>query len=436
MKKDNKRSNRVVKIIITVLIILVLLCCVPVIILAVKYHRTSYINEAPVERSDSYVRPEYPEVIIGSDGISDLPEETEEPITEPETETELVTETEPVTDTEPEDTTYRAPRDTEAPTIETARPKPATDDTKAPTTTKPSETTKPSAPVTTKTAETTESKNNSFGTSPNAVSVYSKKYPMYSVKQKNKDIINILVMGTDARDVTIERGRSDTMLIVSYNKKTAEVKMVSLLRDALVPIQDHDWNRLNTAYAFGGAGLAINTMNDLFGLDLQNFVVIDFTGAAEFIDKIGGVDVNLTKAEVDYYSAFIHQDLVVGMNHMDSKLAMAHMQNRTTDSDFGRARRQRDVITAVMNKILTGMSITEISDLIDYAMTIVKTNIPATTLVSLATSVLSNASKLSFSSQQVPYADSYQFAWYNRMAILSFDIDEAAERLCEFIYGE
>ena len=428
MKNESKKKGRAVKIIITALIILILLCIIPVIIVLVKYHRTSYINETPVERSDSYVRPEYPEIIIGSEGITDMTDESEEPITEPVTETETETETEPVTDEVTEaDTTYRAPRDTQPPTIETARPTPVT--TAA-------STDKPSTTQSTTKAETTENKNNSFGTATNAVSVYSKKYPIYSVAQKNKDIINILVMGTDARDVTIERGRSDTMLIVSYNKKTAEVKLVSLLRDALVPIQDHDWNRLNTAYAFGGAGLAINTMNDLFGLDLQNFVVIDFTGAAEFIDKIGGVDVTLTQAEVNYYSNFINQDLVVGVNHMDSTLAMTHMRNRSTDNDFGRARRQRDVIMAVMKKIMTGMSITEISNLIDYAMTIVKTNIPATTLVSLAASILADASKLTFSSQQVPYADSYQFAWYKQMAILSFDIDEAAKRVNEFIYGK
>lgn len=367
--KNEKKKGRAAKIIITVLIILILLCLIPVVIVLVKYHRTSYINEAPVERSDSYVRPEYPEVITGSEGITDFPDESDETTTEPITETEETTAetTEAVT----EETTYRAPRDTQPPNVETARPKPTTTQPSTGTTT-----TKPSD-QTTKT-ETTANPNNSFGTATNAVSVYSKKYPIYSVAQKNKDIINILVMGTDARDVTIERGRSDTMLIVSYNKKTAEVKLVSMLRDALVPIEDHDWNRLNTAYAFGGAGLAINTMNDLFGLDLQNFVVIDFTGAAEFIDKIGGVDVTLTKAEVDYYSAFIKQDLVVGVNHMDSELAMTHMRNRSTDNDFGRARRQRDVITAVMKKITTGMSLTEISELIDYAMTIVKTNIPAT----------------------------------------------------------
>lgn len=414
MNKEKKKSRRAVKILVAVLIILILLCCIPIIVLIAKYHRTSYINEAPVERSDSFVRPEYPEIIEGSEGISDIVE-TESEVYESEysTESESSADSYEITENEQAETTAR---ETQPPTIETAPPK--------------NTTVQPSKAVS---SETTANPNNSFGTAKNAVSVYSKNYPMYSVEQKDKDVINILVMGTDSRDVTVERGRSDTMLVVSYNKKTAEVKMVSFLRDSLVPIENHDWNRLNTAYAYGGAGLAVNTINDLFGLDLQNFVVIDFKGTAEFIDKIGGVDVNLAQAEIDYYSNFIFEDLTVGLNHMDSKLAMAHMQNRTTDSDFGRARRQRDVIMAVMNKVIN-MPIGEISDLIDYCMSIVKTNISASTLVSLAASVLSSASELSFSSQQVPYADSYKNAWYKNMAILSFDIDEAARRVNEFLY--
>lgn len=418
-----KKNKRAVTVVVAAVVILLLLICIPIIILLVKYHRTSYINEVPVERSDSFVMPEYPEIIEGSEGITDIEETSEfvETSIAENDDTETTAEPETIVETSAETTS----RETQAPVIETA-----------PVYTKPTQT-PPSSSGTSNavTQQPTVNSNNSFGNSANAVSVYSKNYPLYSVEQKDKNIINILVMGTDSRDVTVERGRSDTMLVVSYNKKTAEVKMVSFLRDALVPIENHDWNRLNTAYAYGGAGLAVNTINDLFGLDLQNFVVVDFNGAKEFIDKIGGVDVTLTQAEIDYYSNFINQELVVGVNHMDSQLAMAHMQNRTTDSDFGRARRQRDVVTAVMKKVTT-MSITEISSLIDYAMSIVKTNISASTLVSLAVSVLADASNLSFSTQQVPYADSYQYAWYKNMAILSFDIDDAAKRVGEFIYGE
>ena len=80
--------------------------------------------------------------------------------------------------------------------------------------------------------------NNSFGRSSNAKNVYGST-PIYKVEQKDPDIINILVLGTDSRDVTKERGRSDAMLVVSYNKKTSTIKMISILRDSLVPIEGH-----------------------------------------------------------------------------------------------------------------------------------------------------------------------------------------------------
>lgn len=92
-------------------------------------------------------------------------------------------------------------------------------------------------------------------------------------------MLNILVLGTDSRNVTLDRGRSDTMIVVSYNKKEGTIKMVSLLRDALIPIEGYGWNRINTAYFFGGVGLAVNTVNQLFGLDIQSFVVVDINGA-------------------------------------------------------------------------------------------------------------------------------------------------------------
>jgi anionic cell wall polymer biosynthesis LytR-Cps2A-Psr (LCP) family protein len=75
-------------------------------------------------------------------------------------------------------------------------------------------------------------------------------------------------MGTDSRDVTLDRGRSDAMIVVSYNSKTGSVKLTSLLRDSLVPIEGVGWNRINTAYFFGGVGLAVNTVNQLYNLDI------------------------------------------------------------------------------------------------------------------------------------------------------------------------
>lgn len=280
---------------------------------------------------------------------------------------------------------------------------------------------------------------NSFARSENAVSVYG-KVPIYKVEKKNEDIENILVLGTDTRDVTVERGRSDAIIILSYNKNTGSIKMVSILRDSLVPIEGHKWNRINAAYSFGGVGLAINTVNTIFGLDIQRFVVVDFNGVKEFIDKVGGVDVELTKAEADYFNktgVMGNYTAAQGTFHLNGPRALAYMRTRKLDSDFGRTARQRKVIQLLANKIIKEKSVSEIYDLTNYAFTLVKTNISLTELSGTVASVATKAAggELNIESQNIPYNDSYTYKYYNGMAIISFDIDAAAKRLNEFIYG-
>lgn len=277
---------------------------------------------------------------------------------------------------------------------------------------------------------------NSFGRSENAKSVYGNT-PIYKVEQKDPNIVNILVIGTDSRDVTRERGRSDAMIIVSYNLRTSSIKMVSILRDSLVPIEGHNWNRINAAYSFDGVGLAINTVNEIFDLDIQRFVVIDFNGVKDFINEIGGVDVELTQAEVDYFNrtGALCMPIKVGVNHMSGAPALTYMRTRKVDNDFGRTERQRKVIEIVAAKIINEKSIPEMYELADFAFKLIKTNIPLTDIMGVIPSVVRNGTALNMQSQHVPYSDSYVYKYYNGMAIVSYDIDEAARRINAFIYG-
>lgn len=279
---------------------------------------------------------------------------------------------------------------------------------------------------------------NSFGRNENAISVYGKT-PIYKVEKKDPDVENILILGTDSRDVTKERGRSDAIIILSYNKKTGSIKMTSVLRDSLVPIEGHNWNRINAAYSFDGVGLAVNTINQIFDLDIQRFVVIDFNGVKNFINKVGGVDIELTQAEVDYFNktGALSMPIKVGVNHMSGPPALTYMRTRKVDNDFGRTARQRKVIESLANKIISEKSIPEIYELTDYAFKLVKTNISLAELTGVVASVATNAigQGLDIESQHIPYSDAYTYKRYNGMAIVSFDIDDAARRLNEFIYG-
>lgn len=280
---------------------------------------------------------------------------------------------------------------------------------------------------------------NSFARNANAISVYGKT-PIYKVEKKDPDVENILILGTDSRDVTKERGRSDAIIIVSYNRRTGSIKMISVLRDSLVPIEGHRWNRINAAYSFDGVGLAINTINQIFDLDIQRFAVVDFNGVKDFINKVGGVDVTLTQAEADYFNKYhpkTNGKHEAGLFHMNGSNALKYMRIRKIDSDFKRTERQRKVIEILANKIITEKTIPEIYDLIDFAFGLVKTNISLSEITSVATSVATNAMRqgLDLASQHVPYSDAYTYKRYNGMAIISFDTDDAARRINEFIYS-
>ena len=417
MAEKKKKKRILLWILLSVLVLVIVTIAIPIGTLYMQYQSISYAPSEPVERSDTYVIPEYPEVIPGSEGIMDFPDE-------PETSNDQTEETsvDPGTDADVPDLD-----DTELETgeIEPDETEPNVPETLPPVVYVPDETTEitPLIPAPEYNPE------NSFANTSNTINVYGKT-PIYKVEKKNEDIVNILVLGTDSRDVARDRGRSDTMIVVSYNKKSGEIKMVSLLRDMLVPIEGYDWNRINTAYFFDGVGLAINTVNQLFGLDIQHFVVVDFNGAEDFIDYIGGIEMTLSESEAKFINVEYSDKPIL----LNGSKALLHMRNRKSDSDFGRTERQREVIVAVFNKVLSEKSLPEILDITKYAMGMVKTNISATTLTSLATSIVANSSNLFIESQSLPYTDAYQFAWYKKMAILSFDIQSTADRLQDFLY--
>jgi len=437
MPKKTKKKRIFLWVLLIILVLLIVVIAVPIATLYAQYQSISYVPSIPVERPDSYVFPEYPEVILGSEGITDFPEDPEVPVESPdetqgEVDTDEATSEESNTELVEPETEMETETETSEPPSESSTPETLPPVIYVPTETTPPSTQKPTAPQKTKDPVITAPKNNSnnsFGNSSNAISVYGRT-PIYKVDQIDSDIINILVLGTDSRNVVKDRGRSDTMIVVSYNKKSGEIKMVSFLRDMLVPIEGYDWNRINTAYFFDGVGLSVNTVNQLFGLDIQHFVVIDLNGARDFIDYIGGVKITLSESEARVIGVTYSKDPIL----LDGATALLHMRNRSSDSDFGRTERQREVIVAVFNKIIYGKTLSEILDMTKYAMGMVKTNISATTLTSLATSIVANAGNLSIESQSIPYTDAYQFAWYKKMAILSFDIQSTAERMLEFLY--
>ncbi|MBO4321464.1 MAG: LCP family protein [Clostridia bacterium] len=311
----------------------------------------------------------------------------------------------PVTTTSP--TTTQKPVTTTSPTT-TQKPVTTTSPTttqKSVTTTSPTTTQKPvsTAPVTT--AEPHEVPSTGI----------------YRVARMDPNVENILLIGLDTRDPSSFSGRSDCMIILSYNKKNGEVKLVSLLRDMLIPISGYGWNRLNSAYAFGGAALCINTINEYFGLDIQKYVTINFNGVVTLIDKCGGVDLALTQEELAYIGGGPVESLGGGMYHLTGTQAKSHMSNRHVGTDFDRTNRQRTVLLALYRKLLSEKSLSEILDIITFGFAYVRTNIPLSYLTSTASSIYSFGSSLKLTSDKIPCAGSWSYGYYQGKAIISIN---------------
>ena len=198
----------------------------------------------------------------------------------------------------------------------------------------------------------------------------------------DKNVINVALFGIDSRDTdgkTSFKGNSDSIMILSINTNTKKVKIISLMRDTLVPIEKDTgltYNKLNCAYSWGGPELAIKTLNQNFGLDIAEYATVNFYGMSDIIDAVGGIDATLTKDEVtargennhgindmieeicqyenlkpsDYYVT------VSGEQHLNGIQAVAYARIRYckniwgTTNDYGRTDRQRYVMEQLFKK--------------------------------------------------------------------------------------
>lgn len=263
---------------------------------------------------------------------------------------------------------------------------------------------------------------------------------IYKEEQKEDEIINILLCGMDARKYDTN-SRSDTIILASYNKTNHTVKLVSFMRDTWVYIPERGWNRINAATAYGGTGLLVNTLNYNFGLDIQNYIQIKFDDFKRVIDILGGIDIELTKQEINYINKKLHNEdkdwkndieAEPGIVHLNGTQALWHCRNRSIgNSDFDRTERQRNVLNTIINKIMT-MDIATATSLIYEMKDYVNMNVPLSTVIELGSDAIINGS-LSIESERIPYDDMFNYANKNGASVIEIDLEQTTKKLHEFI---
>lgn len=268
---------------------------------------------------------------------------------------------------------------------------------------------------------------------PEDVDPKAEKVAIAKEEQKVEDVVNVLLVGTDTRDPNAELGRSDSMLLVSYNKSDNKVTVASFLRDSLVEIDGYGQSKLGHTFAYGGVGLTINTINKVYDLDIQNYITINFDNLVGIIDQLGGIEVTLTAEEAAYYQQNGMPNVMEGVNLLTGSQALAHARNRSLDNDFGRTRRQRDVMYGIYRKVVEKKDPATLLPLINYCMTQVSTNMSINEITSLATDVLASEN-LQTQQCSIPTEGSYQFGTYEDMSVLELDIEKNKMLLKDLLY--
>lgn len=260
--------------------------------------------------------------------------------------------------------------------------------------------------------------------------------PIYEVMPIDENVINILLVGQDTGLEWNKSTRSDSCMLVSYNREKKSVKMVSIMRDTWTHIDGHGWNRVNAAYSFGGPGLLINTLNEMYDLDIQNYVITGFDEFEDCIDMLGGLDMELTEKEAEFINKNLNMNIEAGMNHLTGAMALKHARNRRTgNGDFGRIQRQRDIILTAYNKLRAEGNVATYLNFINFALGNIRTNMDTGVIITLGMEVL-QADDLDIAYARVPFDGTWSYATKDGKAVLAVDLEENEEKLKAFLYGE
>lgn len=264
---------------------------------------------------------------------------------------------------------------------------------------------------------------------------------------KDKDVLNILLIGQDTQE-NVSGTRSDSMILVTVRQKEKEIVLTSFMRDLYVDIPGYKANRINVAYTLGGTQLLDETIQQNFGIHIDGNIAVDFTGFADCIDILGGVDMELTASEAGAINKELFKKqpsiisgtdpqadrwaLVGGMRHLTGKEALQYARIREIDSDFNRTSRQRKLLSALFEKVKT-MDLKTMNALLGEALPLLTTDLPNQKLIGYGAGILL-MQPVSIRTDRIPADGTFQEAVVRRMQVLVPDLEANQLHLKESLY--
>jgi LCP family protein required for cell wall assembly len=216
----------------------------------------------------------------------------------------------------------------------------------------------------------------------------AKERAMKDAEQASGDPLDVLVLGVDRRpDAGEEEStRSDTMMLVRIVPASGEVKLLSVPRDLYVEVESGKKDRINSAFAYGGVDQARSVMEDLTGVEIDNYVIVDFEGFEKVIDAIGGVRVDVGSG------VFPEQwDMGEGMEHLNGHKALKYARYRGTPrADLDRIDHQQKLLAALRRQALRWNTVTKLPGAIKVANENVDTDLGVMQVIPLARALVFN----------------------------------------------
>ena len=193
----------------------------------------------------------------------------------------------------------------------------------------------------------------------------------------------LLLFGVDSK--AGEPARSDTIMLMRFNPGTHTINQLSIPRDTYVPVPGQGSTKINEAMFWGGPSMAIKTIKQYLGIDVNHVMVVNFTGFPRLVDAVGGVDLYVPKTISTIAGKFGRPvTFTKGMHHFNGKYAMLYVRIRHADDDFHRAARQQAFVQALVKKIATPSNVTKLPEIGKRFMSGVATDLSANQIIELA----------------------------------------------------
>lgn len=251
-----------------------------------------------------------------------------------------------------------------------------------------------------------------------------------SLDVKNPTIENILVLGSDTRGE--EKSRTDTMMLVSWNKETDEVKVISFMRDIYADIPGYKSTKLNTAYFLGGVQLVKDTVTSMFGIPIHHYALIDFESFETLVDIVApnGVEIDVEKD----MSEKIGVTLKKGIHKLNGKELLGYARFRADkEGDFGRVARQQKVMEALKEEVFKPVNVAHYPKFAGALQGYVQTDYSSAEEVKRVLSLAASGG-VEIEKLTIPVEHSYQFSSFEGVgSVIEIDVEQNKKALSEFI---